>query len=186
MPADRWKKLAEVPRASEPDLERKIAFLHTTPPDPVKQPVSSALARAYLSRLEIHLDAVRRGADGLKDEAFNRPNLLQELQEMQTWILRKKASGKAPKLTAADEDVIGNWLVSTGRSYSEAKRIVRQMRQFITGRGAPNKRSETLRMLDTKISKRCLIRSWRPSFAIVDCLSILSTARSVYGSELDN
>jgi hypothetical protein len=50
MPADKWEKLAEVVRASEPDLQRRIIHLQTDPPDPVKQPVSSALARAYVSR----------------------------------------------------------------------------------------------------------------------------------------
>jgi hypothetical protein len=153
MPSTNWEKLAEVVRASVPELERQIAYLRTNPPDPVKQPVTSAIAKAYLSRLEIHLDDVRRGPDGLKDQALNRPNLLKELQEMQTWILRKKAPKKMLEPTVAEENIIGDWLVSTGRSYSEAKRKLRQMRQSITGRGAPNKRPETLRILDAKVSR---------------------------------
>jgi hypothetical protein len=153
MPPDKWEKLAEVVLGAEPELQRRIVYLQTKPPDPVKQPVSSALAKAYLSRLEIELGAIHRGAEGLKDEYRNHPTLLQELQEIGTWILRKKATGKKTQLTATDEDVIGNWFVSTGRSYSETRQMLRRMRQFITGRGAPNKRPETLRMLDAKISK---------------------------------
>ena len=152
MPPDRWEKLAEVMRAVEPDLQRRIVHLQINPPDPVNQPVSSALVRAYLSRLEIYIDAIRGGAKGLSDHYRDHPTLLQELQEMETWIFRKKAAGKKTELTAADEDVIGDWLVSTGRSYSETKQMLRRMRQFLTGRGAPNKRPETLRIMDARIS----------------------------------
>jgi hypothetical protein len=39
------------------------------------------------------------------------------LQETGTWILRKKATGKKTQLTAAaDEDVIGDWMVSTEKA----------------------------------------------------------------------
>jgi hypothetical protein len=152
MPSDKWEKFAEVVRATEPDLEQQIVYLQTKPPDPLKQPVSSALARAYLSRLEIHLDAIRRGAEGLKDEYRNYPTLLQELQEIGVWI-RRRGAGQKTQLATADEDSIGDWLVSTGRSYSKTKQMLRQMRQLITGRGAPNKRPETLRMLDAKTSQ---------------------------------
>ena len=72
---------------------------------------------------------------------------------METWILRKKVPGQRIQLTAADEDNIGDWLVSAGRSYSQTKQMLREIRQFITGRGAPNKRPETLKLLDARISQ---------------------------------
>jgi hypothetical protein len=154
MPREKWEKLAKVLSATEFDLQQKIVHLKTKPPDPAKQPVSNNLVKAYLSRLEIHLDAIRRGASGLEAECRNHPTLLQELQEIETCILfRKTVTGKKIKLTAADEDVIGDWLVFTGRSFSQAKQMLRRMRQFLDGRGAPNKRPETLRMLDAKVSQ---------------------------------
>jgi hypothetical protein len=153
MPPNSWEKLAEVLRAVEPDLQRRIVYLQVNPPDPLTQPVSSALARAYLSRLEIYVRAIRGGAKGLSDHYRDYPTLLQELQEMEAWIVRKKVAGEKTELTIADEDAIGDWLVSTGRSYSQAKQMLRRMQQFLTGRGAPNKRPETLRMLDAKVSQ---------------------------------
>jgi hypothetical protein len=152
MPIDKWERLVQVARAVEPDFEWRINYLETNAPDPVKQPVTSALAKAYLSRLKSHLIAVRRGADGLKEEKLKRPELLQEILDLQKWIL-KKASSEPLKFTKANEDTVGNLLVSTGRSYYEARQMVDQLRKVVIGRGAPNKRPETLRMADARISQ---------------------------------
>jgi hypothetical protein len=186
MPPDSWAKLAEVVRATEPDLQRRIVYLQTNPPDPVNQPVSNALVRAYLSRLEIYVGAIRRGGKGLSDHYRDHPTLLQELHEMETWILRKKGAVKKAEFTAAGEDVIGDWLVSMGRSYSKTKQMLRRLRQFLNGRGAPNKRPETLKMLDAKLSQALSYKHLASKMCDVDWPSIPSIARSAYERESRN
>jgi hypothetical protein len=63
-----WAKLAEVVRIVEPFLARKIAHHQSNLPDPQTQPVSYALAKVFLSRLERQLTAIRAGADGMRQE----------------------------------------------------------------------------------------------------------------------
>ncbi len=153
MLSDGWEDSAEVMRSVEPALRRRLAHLQTNSPDPVTQPVSSALGKAYLIRLEIYVDAIGGGAKGLRVLYRDYPNLEQELEEMETWIVIDRETGDKPRLTAAHEESLGDWLVSRGRSYSQTRQLLRRTRQLVTGRGAPNKRPDTLRLLDAKISQ---------------------------------
>jgi hypothetical protein len=151
MPPDLLEKLAEIMHAIAPELARKVAHLKNHVPDPIKNPVVYALHGAYLSRLEMQLSYIRRGKEGMIEEHRDHPNLLPEIQEFEAWVLRRKTTAKK-QLTEEQAETLGNWLVSIGRSYSETKNSLRQIGSSIAGRGAPNKRSDTLKMLDAKIA----------------------------------
>jgi hypothetical protein len=58
------------------------------------------------------------------------------------------------KLTAEEENVIGDFLISLGRRYSDTKDMLGNLRRFLTGRGAPHKRNQTLQMMDARIANR--------------------------------
>ncbi len=152
-PSDKWENLAEIMRAIEPSLEARLQYCRSHPPDPVKQPVASAIIAAYIHRLELALSAIRGGAHGLKDEATNRPESMQEMQEFESWILRRKHGIPRRKLTEKDEDVLGDWFVSKqGHSYSKARQMIEQLRALQSGKGAPHKRPEALKLMDAKVS----------------------------------
>lgn len=149
---DIWINLAEVLRSIEPNLEAKIAYCRANPPDPIKQPVTSAIVAAYISRMELELATLRRGASGLKNQFSDCPNLVKEVQEFESWLLRKIPGFPSRKLTGKNEDGVGDWFVSKmGYSYSQAKRMIRDLNRLQSGKGAPSKRPETLKMMDARI-----------------------------------
>lgn len=151
-PSDKWVNLADVLRVIEPALETKLLFCRNNPPDPVKQPVTSALVAAYISRVELELATIRRGAPGLLDQSRERPTLTEEIVQIESWILRRKSGVARRQLSDRDEQAIGDWFVSKmNYSYSETNQMLGEMRQLLSGKGAPNKRPETLKMLDARI-----------------------------------
>jgi hypothetical protein len=149
---DRFGNLAEILRSIEPALEAKIAYCRSHVPSPAAQPATSVIVQAYVTRLEIQLSAIRAGAPGLKDEYKNHPMLTEEIKELESWITRRMPDAPRWQLTEKDEDVMGDWLVKKqGLSYSHAKRQIQAMRAHLSGRGAPSKRPETLKILDARI-----------------------------------
>jgi len=151
-PSDKWVNLADVLRVIEPALETKLVFCRNNPPDPVKQPVTSALVAAYISRVELELATIRRGAKALSDQSRERPTLTEEISRIESWILRRKSGVPRRQLANRDEQAIGDWFVSKMHySYSETKQMLGEMRQLLSGKGAPDKRPETLKMIDARI-----------------------------------
>jgi hypothetical protein len=173
-PSDKWENLAEVLRVLEPDLEMKLAYCRSHPPNLQTQPVSSAVVAAYISLLELELTTIRRAARGLQDQFRERPTLTDEITQIESWILRRKSGEARRQLTDRDEQALGDWFVSKmGFSYSDTKRYLRQARQLLSGKGAPNKKPETLRMLDARICN-----DWSyPEIArrMCDCGSLMHT-----------
>jgi hypothetical protein len=150
--SDKWEHLAEILRAIEPALERKLDYCRANPPDPVKQPVTSAVVTAYVSRVELELATIRGGVRRLKDQLRDRPGLTNEILEIESWILRRRSGVARPKLTAQDEQALGDWFVSKmGFSYSETRQRLAEMQRSVSGKGAPNKKIETLKLLDARI-----------------------------------
>jgi hypothetical protein len=150
---DRLENLAEVLRAIEPDLELKLAFCQKKPPDPATQPVTSSIVAAYISRLELELTSIRSGARGLQDQFREQPNLIREINEIESWIARRRPGVPRRQLTDQDAEVLGDWYVSKmGYSYSETNRRIAEIRKLLGGRGAPNKRPETLKMFDARVA----------------------------------
>jgi len=159
-PSEKWDNLADVMRAIEPDLENRIAKCKANPPDPVRQPVTSAIVAAYVSRVELELATIRDGAKALQDQSQNRPTLTHEIQEIESWILRRKYNGARPRLRVKDEQVVGDWFVrKMGYSFSETNRRLDAMRKFLSGKGAPTKHLATLKMMDALICNNWSYRS---------------------------
>src|SRR5271157_2295052 len=147
-----WAKLTVVARTVEPFFTRKVVYHKNNLPDQRTQPVSHALARAFLSRLERQLDAIHAGPEGMRQEFGNDPGrVLTETLEMETWFIAPRKPSPF-KLTEKLEDAMGNMFVSSGMSYAEARVILRKMQQFSFGRGAPSKRPETLKLMDARIA----------------------------------
>ena len=147
-----FELVAELYRSFGERLEQEAVRRKTDLPNSATQPVGDALRKAYLSRLEIHIDTIRRGDEVSKGELPNLSTLQQELREFGVWILSSEAVSRRPTFSREFEESIGDALVSVGCSYSKTRQMLRQSRQIITGRGAPNKRPETLKMLDARVA----------------------------------
>jgi hypothetical protein len=153
MPQDRWQKLAELMGSIEPDLARRIERVQAHLPDPVNQPVSTALVKAYLARLQIFLDSIRGGAEGAKHEYEAHPNLMREIQELESWLLRKTMQARGSEGLAQHKDELGNWLTSVmGYSYTKTRTMLDSIGR--SKPGAPTKRKETLKMMDARIANQ--------------------------------
>jgi hypothetical protein len=154
-PSEAWENLADVLRVIQPELEAKLSYCRNHPSDPVLHPVTTAILAAYMSRLESELATIRGGAAAMKKQERNEPLFMQELEEMESWILRRKRGVPRRQLAAKDEDALGNWFVSKmGLSYSKTKRMLQNIRRRQSGKGAPSMRTETLGLLDARISNR--------------------------------
>jgi len=152
-PSEQWENLADVIRAIEPTLEAKLRLCQHHAPDPATKPVSAAIVAVYVSRIESALAAIRGGGKSLREDAVSHPNASEELQEIESWILRRKPNAPGRKLTDKDWDAFGNWFVSKmGYSYSRAREMIERLRNLQSSKGAPNKRTETLKMLDARIA----------------------------------
>jgi hypothetical protein len=150
MPKDRWQEFAAVMRVAEPDLAERMSRLRSQAPDPAKRPVTATLVDAYVYRLEIHLQAIRGGAEALQESARTCPNLIPEMLAIQDWLFNSNRPGA--ELTNEEETTIGDWLVSMGRSYSETRRMISEINKSRAGKGAPSKRVETVALLDARIA----------------------------------
>jgi hypothetical protein len=149
---NQWEDLADMVRSVEPLIAAKIEFWRSHPSDPITQPVTSAIISAYVSRLEFQLYSVRGGVAGLKYQFRNYPQIVEDTQELELWITRLKPPAQRKNLSEKDEEAMGNWFVSKmGYSYSQAKHHINLMREQISEKGAPDKRPETLKMLDARI-----------------------------------
>jgi hypothetical protein len=71
---------------------------------------------------------------------------------MEDWLLRSEGATNEPIFKPEIENFFGNWLVSVGYSYTETKQMLGGLRRGLSGRGAPSKRPETLRILDARIA----------------------------------
>ena len=152
-PSEQWENIAEIIRAIEPALEAKLRFCRNHPPDPATKPVTSAVVALYISRLELALSSIRGGAPRLREDAIKYPESSEEMEEIESWIIRKKPGVPRRKLTEQDWEVFGNWFVSKmGYSYSETKHILARLRALRSGKGAPSKHPETLKMMDARIA----------------------------------
>lgn len=145
------ENLPEFLRGAIPEMERRLLHLEANLPDPVRQPVSSALVAAYLFRLRIQLSDMQRGLQGLLDQYNSHPTLARELLEIDPWI-----SDLMPvidyKPAEERENRWGDSLVRMGYSYTDAKRQIRHSRRHVIPRGAPSKRTKTVAMLDARIA----------------------------------
>jgi hypothetical protein len=151
MPFDSWDKLAELLGGVAPALQQKLDLIKAHPPDAVKQPVSAAIAKAYISRLEIQFDCFSRGAEGFKEDYEKHPNLLTEIRELETWILRKTTEQAGIALVAEHKDKLGDLLCSVmGYPYSKTRQFLDSFPR--AKRGAPSKRPATLRMMDARVA----------------------------------
>ena len=133
-----------------PELERRISSIKNNLPDPLKQPISYQLTAAYLSRVNIALAYARHLRTGgrlAQDQVYSK--LPYELDELESWLKTGKTTLK--KIPKEHEEAFGNFLVSIGYSYTETKKMLDTIRRQLTGRGAPNKHPETLKMLDARM-----------------------------------
>lgn len=150
---DAWESLSKAVRALEPNFERDLAYFWSHVPDAKRHPASFAVVTAYARRLKLALDLSRRGADGLQDQARNYPDLLHEIEAIMRWIKVPRANAPRGGLTQEDQDVIGDWVVKfVEPSYSKARQFIAGIAKSMTRRGAPNKRPQTLMMLDARIA----------------------------------
>jgi hypothetical protein len=153
MPPDKFAKLAELLRATIPDMERRIDSLQSRPPDPIRQPISHALSKALMSRLELQLASILRGGEGLRAEYRERRDLMKEIEELESWVQRKSTVEHGSELMAERKDEMGDWLCSEmGYSYSRARHLLGQVGRH--KRGAPSKRVATLKMMDARVANR--------------------------------
>lgn len=150
---EKFEHIAEALTGTLPWLEDKLSFCRVNPPDPAEQPITSAIVASYIARLEQLLTDIRGGGQGLKIQFLERPGLITEVREFESWITRRKPGVPRRKLTPAQEDDLGDWFVSKmGYSYSRTRQRVRDMRRFLSGQGAPTKHPETLKMMDARIA----------------------------------
>ncbi len=148
-----WKQLAVTIQGLTPDFERDLAYFHSHIPNSERHPVTYAVVTAYAQRIELALDHARRGVEGLQDQAKNNPNLLPEIEAIMRWIKVRKPNTLRTGLSQEDEDSIGDWLVKfVEPSYSKARQFIAVLRKSMNLKGAPNKRPETLMMLDARIA----------------------------------
>jgi hypothetical protein len=150
-----WESLSVIIRGLAPNFERDLVYFRSHVPDPERHPVTYAVVTAYTQRLELALDHSQRVVQGLQDQAKNNPNLLLEIRAIMRWIKVRKANVPHGGLTQEDQDAIGDWLVRfVEPSYSKARHFIDELSKSMTGRGAPNKRPQTLTMMDSRIANR--------------------------------
>jgi hypothetical protein len=145
--------MAELLASTTGSLEERLSYCLSNPLDKANHPVMKAMVDAYISRLQLALDNIRRGAIGLRYQYENHPHLTDQIQELESWLFHPKPRESQPKITTKQEETIGDWLVGTMRySYSKARRQIESFKRSISTRGAPSKRVETLLMMDARIS----------------------------------
>jgi len=126
-------------------------------PDPIQKPISHAIAKELIARLERHIKAIREGGASIEQEFGDRPGeLIRDTLELETLFIGKNKSPSFPK---AAHSIIGDLLVSAGKSYTETRRDLEEIEQFFTYLGAPTKRPETLKLLDAKIANHWSYRT---------------------------
>jgi hypothetical protein len=126
-------------------------------PDPTQNPISNAIAKELIARLERHVKAIHEGGEGVEREFGDRPGeLVRETLELETLFVGKH---KSPSFPESAHKAIGNFFVSSGKSYSETRDILKEIEQFFTYLGAPSKRPEALRFLDAKVANRWSYRT---------------------------
>jgi len=131
--------------------ENTLSFWKANPPDPTKQPISARLVEAYLFRTELQLKFMR-GIPGAMDEIVrDYPNVSAEWKELAIWIAPSEPNYQARRITEQNEDTIGDFLVAQMKMpYSQAKALLKSLSKGT--KGAPNKRPQTLKMLDAMVA----------------------------------
>jgi hypothetical protein len=151
----------------------ELEFLKSLTVDPVKYPTTAALVEAYMWRLERIVAAIKGLPQDLTQVSVEVPReqvrLMDELQEIGSWIKRQRRPGHEdfmPGEIDLKRDIIGDWLVSAGFSYSEATRLMEAATK--PKRGAPlARRSEILAAYDMKKSSGFSLR--KITMKVCDC-----------------
>jgi hypothetical protein len=145
--------IAAALRETEPDLVPQIEYWSQNLPDAKTCPASKAVVEAYLERIEALLSYIRAGEEGLRRHFKERPNLVPEIDELKTWLYSGKRPVEAGRELIADRELtVGDWLVSTGMSYSQASEMLHGAKRLKMG--APtSQRQVTLHALDLELSE---------------------------------
>jgi len=152
MPLDQWEQITQAVTSITPNLQARIDAIKADPPDPQRHPVTAALVAEYVARLESHVRAIHEGPEGIKRRFGDRPgDAISEMAELESWFIRKTRKPNV-EFTRDAEDAIGNFFVSIGKSFTEARFMVDQIRKLLASKGAPHKRTETLTMMDARVS----------------------------------
>ncbi|MGB6130718.1 MAG: hypothetical protein WBG54_02975 [Acidobacteriaceae bacterium] len=157
---DAWESLSALMRSVEPHIEESLAYCLEHPPDPQKHPATTALIAEYVKRLQLYLMHSRSGVAGMREQASKHPHLVGEIQEIEKWIKQRKPGTVRQPLPEEHQDLLGDWLVEhVDHSYSKARKFVTSVAKSVSSRGAPNKRPQTLKMLDARIANRWSYRA---------------------------
>jgi hypothetical protein len=131
-------------------FENSISFWKSNLPDPKTRPASRGLVDAYISRMELQLSAIRDGVQAMLDQFQIHPTLNAEGREIGLWVTSLEPPTLRPKITEDHEDVIGEFLVRDMEfSYPHARELLRGLK--VSPKGAPSKRSHTIKMMDARI-----------------------------------
>jgi hypothetical protein len=146
---ERWKQLEYAARLVAPLFITKAEYLFDNKPDAENHPVSHALANAFVQRIWRNLAAIAKGAEAMKLDMGDRPgDIIREMLEIKTWFVESRKSEKLPEQL---KDAMGDLLVGAGFSYSQARKLIEEIPQLFFPKGAPNKRPQTLKMMDARI-----------------------------------
>ena len=123
MRPDSRQKMFELLRASEPVNLKKLEYCRTHMPDPQEQPAAHAFVKAYMERLEIVI-GMMRDPELLTSIRAQHPAIFEEMPKLESWLGTRNVMKKGSEVIAEKEGRVGDWLVSIGYSYAEAKEML--------------------------------------------------------------
>jgi hypothetical protein len=129
----------------------RIACCHRNKPDPKLHPVLAVIFDAYILRMEQALEKWNPSPAEVRGQV----RIWDDLIELQGWI--HKGPEKWEKWTEADDDSAGDALVKDyGKSYSEAKRLIRKSKERRRGRPGTS-RPLAVKGLELKVLRPSLL-----------------------------